>query len=46
MQRYDITEQLGDGTYGSVWKGIRKGGSGDVVRFRFFYFPQCFHLLL
>jgi serine/threonine protein kinase len=32
MNRYKITKQLGDGTYGSVLKGVNRQ-TGEVVRF-------------
>lgn len=31
MCRYRVTEQLGDGTYGSVWKAINRE-TNEVVR--------------
>ncbi len=34
MNRYKVSKQLGDGTYGSVIKAINKS-SGEVVRNHF-----------
>lgn len=48
MQRYKVTKQLGDGTYGSVFKAVNKQ-TGEVVAIKkmkrkFYSWDECLAL--
>jgi serine/threonine protein kinase len=48
MQRYKVTKQLGDGTYGSVFKAVNKQ-TGEVVAIKkmkrkFYSWEECLAL--
>jgi protein kinase len=48
MERYTIIKEVGDGTFGSVWRAIHKG-SGEVVAIKkmkkkYYSWEECINL--